>query len=408
MIEVQEINSYGDLEIARSDWDALARRVNASVFLSHGWFLACAGVLEPSEGLKVLILRESGRVTGIAPMMTRKTTLRKLPLKQIGFLDNQLTPFCDFLFEENESGVRTVIGYLLEQKQFDVLHFNRLLPSSSIFPVLKGELERQGLTVYEKAVGEVVYLRLTGDWDQFYNAKSRKFRMTRRSVANKISRLGQIQVECAEHPEQLQAALADLLELSAQGWKRQESRDLLGEDVERRLLTALVEWGGREGMVRIWLLRKDKDVIAAEFHIVDGGTAYGLRAQYDPQYFSHSPGRALDYEIVERLFKAGLSTYDMGPGVAEYKRNWSDDTYPTVQIESFSRRLYPQLVAKAHYQLAPAVKKTGLGKWLADRRGRTDEPKSPAAEKAQEGEKSDATENEKAAEKECPTVKSES
>jgi CelD/BcsL family acetyltransferase involved in cellulose biosynthesis len=409
MIEIQEINTREGLGGLVSDWNDLAERANPSLFLSHGWFSSCAEVLAPSQRLKVLALREAGKLTGIAPLLLRSTSLRHFPLKQVGFLDNDLTPFCDFLLLEPESGVRAIVDYLVKSGGFDLLRFNRMLPSSPNLPFLKRELERRGMTPHENAVAEVVVLRIAGDWDTFYNAKSRKFRMTRRSIANKIARLGEISVECAETPEQLKPALAAVLELSTLGWKRLENRDRLGEDVERRLLTSLVDRAAARQNVRIWMLRKDGDVIAAEFHLVDEGTAYGLRAQYDPQYFSHSPGRALDYEVVERLFKGGFATYDMGPGVAEYKRNWSDDTYASLQIEAFPRRLYPQLAAKVHYRLVPALKQTALGKWIVERGNKkVAATKSAEPEKPSDAEQAGESPKKPEMEKECPTVKSES
>lgn len=417
MIEIQEINSRGDLERLGAEWSALANRVNPLLFFSHGWFLTCAGVLDPCDRLRILLLREGGKLVGIAPLSRRKTSLRRMPLTQLGFLaSNNVTPFCDFLLEDPDTGVRAIVDHLVKTGGFDVLRLQRLLPSSPNLSALKQELERRGMPLYERTIAEVVYLPIAGTWDDFYNSKSRKFRMTRRSVANKIARLGEISVECAETPEQVTSALAAVLELSAQGWKRREDRDLLGEDVERRLLTSIVERVGSAGNVRIWLLRKDQDVIAAEFHLINGGTAYGIRAQYDPQYFSHSPGRALDYEIVERLFHAGFTTYDMGPGVAEYKRNWSDDTYNTLQVEAFANRFYPRLASEIHYRLVPALKQSAFGRWLAERNRKktntTESVKGTEAEKPAETESaadnSSAPAKKLETEKECPTVKSES
>jgi hypothetical protein len=107
----------------------------------------------------------------------------------------------------------------------------------------------------------------------------------------------------------------------------------------------------------------------------------------------------------------------MGPGVVGYKRNWTDDTYATLQVEAFSKGLYPQLVAKLNYQLIPTLKQSPLGKWLAERGRKSEAAKYSEAEKPADPEnssepKKEAVKNESAnhreTEKECPTVKSES
>src|SRR4051812_13920615 len=112
MIQVEEIRTVAELEKLRSAWDELAGRVNPSVFLSHGWFFTCATNLSASEELRIVLVRDGDRLIGIAPLMRVKRQLRRLPLVEISFLDNPLTPFSDFLVED-ERAATAILEHVL-------------------------------------------------------------------------------------------------------------------------------------------------------------------------------------------------------------------------------------------------------------------------------------------------------
>jgi GNAT acetyltransferase-like protein len=92
-----------------------------------------------------------------------------------------------------------------------------------------------------------------------------------------------------------------------------------------------------------------------------------LRAQYNEAYATYSPGRYLDYEIVEQLFRDGCSAYDMGPGAADYKLAWTDSTYACHAIDLYKPSLYPQLVYRLEHVWIPALKRSNAGRWVKKR-----------------------------------------
>jgi CelD/BcsL family acetyltransferase involved in cellulose biosynthesis len=370
MLRVLEIKSLRELENIRDAWQNLhAKLANPSVFLSYGWFYVCVKNVVHEQGTPLILTVHSGdRLIGIAPLIQKRAKVRGLPVRQIEFLTTPLTPFVDFLLLEPENSLSAITEHLLHtRKSWDVLSFGKFKEDCSNLRLLISVFMKSGCQVRDREVARVPFLRLDTKWDDFYQSKSRKFRMTRRSVANRLKRLGTITVERARSADDADPALKAMLCVSGKGWKHRQGKDLLTPEIERSLLTDLTRIAAREGWLNIWLLKYEDNVLAAEYHVKDDGAIYGLRAQYDEAYAAYSPGRYLDYEIVEQLFRDGCTYYDMGPGAAEYKLAWTEQTYGCRALEVYKPSLYSKFVYRLQHVWVPDLKRTRVGRWMARR-----------------------------------------
>src|SRR5712692_6801917 len=271
MLQIDEIRTLREFEALRDTWRELQQAAGArSIFLSHEWFLVCAQCLSPSQQLLVLVLRREGRPVGAVPLLSQRVRVRHLPARQIGFLENPLTPFVDFLLTEPEQGLRAVLGYFREiRTDWDVLSLGKLREDSPHPELLRRLLGQRGQTFRVLTVSQTPFLRIQQSWEEFYQSRSQKFKKTRRSVANRIERLGPVTVELLRHPEESARGLVQLLEVSKRSWKRQEASDLLTPEFERKFLGQLTRMVSEVGWLRLWLLIKGEDVLAAEYHLED-------------------------------------------------------------------------------------------------------------------------------------------
>jgi len=260
--------------------------------------------------------------------------------------------------------------------------FDRIREGSRGLAALKAALGRKNRIAVESEVSRTPYLEIQGTLDEFWRSKSAKFRKTRRSIANRIEKLGGVHVECITGDGRVEAALREFLELSRKSWTRTEGRDLLAEDFERRFLEDLTKLAVEKGWLRLWFLRKDDELIAAEYHLRDGDVEYGLRAHYDPAYAYQSPGTFLDVSVVKRLFADGCRIYDMGPGLVGYKAAWTTTAYACSSLSLFGRGVYAGFLGRLESTWIPAARKSSLGRWLASKK----RPAASAEPAAEDGE----------------------
>jgi len=366
MLVVEERRSLAEMEAISDDWRRLhASLTKPSLFLSYEWFRICAEQLEPGQRLLILTVRDGDRLIGIAHLMEKKVRIRHLPVREIGFLINPVSPFVDFILLDAEPALIAILQHLLKTRtQWDMLSFAKLRDDARV-SLLSKLVEMTNCPIKVREVCRTPFLPVVSTWEDFYNSKSRKFRMTRRSVANRLQRLGPISVERIKAEAEVPKALDDMLAVSRKGWKRIEGKDPLSVEFERSFFSALTEVAARYGWLNLWLLRLGGEAIAAEYHLDDQGTIYGLRAQYDEAYAAYSPGRYLDYEIVEQLFRDGCTCYDMGPGAADYKLAWTDSAYACYGVQIHRGSRYSKFIYQLEHAYIPAAKGSKLGRWLS-------------------------------------------
>jgi CelD/BcsL family acetyltransferase involved in cellulose biosynthesis len=366
MLEIEEIRSPSEFRRIRGEWHDLQNSAGAtSVFLSHGWFEVCAASLAADQQLLILLVREEGRLVGGAPFVKQRSHVRRMPIREIRFLENPLTPFVDFLFVDPQTGLRAILTHFQKTyTDWDVLSFQKLREDSPQLAFLRDLLQREKWMLRESTVGRTPFLRIEKTWEDFYKSKSPAFRKSRRGITNRVERLGPITIEQVTLPEDAERGLELMLKVSERSWTRRQGADLLSAKFEREFFQKLTKVASQAGYLRIWLLKKGEEVLATEYHIEDHRTVYGLRAHYDAEYSSSSPGSYLDTRIVQQLFQNGYSVYDMGPGMVGYKLAWTDEFYQCQEINVYNSRPYAQFLARLEIRWIPALKESSLGRWL--------------------------------------------
>lgn len=382
MLTIEEIHTREEMERLSAAWMNLQAATSAeSIFLSPDWFCTCARHLGPGQQLLVLAVRENKNLVGVVPLLWERTHKHSLPVNRIGFLVNPLTPFVDAILLDPLPAWEAVLQHLAAfSVPWHVLFLDGLREDSRSLGALPIILARRGWMFGRHETGRAPVLRMDSTWKDFFGSKSVKFRKTRRSVTNKVERLGTVQVEHISSADGAAVALEELLEVSSRSWKRRQSADHIAPEFERAFFTDLTETAVRTGRLSIWLLRVNGRVIAGEYHLQDKGTVYGLRAHYDEEYANSSPGSYLDVQIIRHMFETGCVAYDMGPGAAQYKLAWTEDHYRCYGIELFNRGFYAQALGRVSNKWLPALKSSRLGQWAKRRLLRdSDQKKQEAA-----------------------------
>jgi CelD/BcsL family acetyltransferase involved in cellulose biosynthesis len=366
-LKIDICSTLEQFEALESEWQEFAQTISArSVFLSFTWFRACARCLPSGDSLYVLVLRDSaGKMAGVAPLVQKKTKIRGISVTTIEFLQNPVSPYADFLLADRQQGLETIWHFLKGTNSWDLLRLSGFREGSHELDFLTKHAAKENLTLASEVESRTPYLPLSGTWEEFYQAKSRKFKMTFRSIQNKVQRLENVTVSEVQGMAVLDFGLRQFLDAGAKGWKRLEGKDLLDARSESDFFSEIASVAANEGWITIWLLKQESKVLAGELHVTDGDTVYGLRAHYDGEFAFYSPGRYLDGQIVQRLFERGFSTYDMGPGAAEYKKNWVDLEYRRYRVEIFNRTFNARMLYLYDRRLVPALKRSSLLRRLA-------------------------------------------
>ena len=123
-------------------------------------------------------------------------------------------------------------------------------------------------------------------------------------------------------------------------------------------------------MLDLVLLRVDGLPAAFQYNYRFGGTLFGLRMGFDPQFGKRGVGKVLMSRTIQDSFQRGDESIDLGVGDFKFKRQ-----FRTGVETSYQYTCYPRFAWKSH-----GVR---LSRWLKDCiRSRSAAEDSPAATSA--------------------------
>jgi CelD/BcsL family acetyltransferase involved in cellulose biosynthesis len=354
---IRRVTTLDAYEALAPAWNKLVSEGGQrSPFLTHEWFSCCWRAVGPERRPEILVVEDSGMPVAFVPLVRRRERLRGLPVRTLGFLTAPDTPVADIVGSPMPGVLGWIFDYLRCRRDWDVLRLEKLAANSPTLDALEQGTFR-GFQWRRAGVLASPYLALTGGWESFYAAKSPRFKKTLRNNQNRLKRMGQVAVEEHRSVDSTSPLFAEIVELTARSWKGERRLAIATMPRMREFFTELTQRASARGWLAVWILRLDGRPIAMEYHIVAGGVAHALRADFDLAFEELSPGSALNHAIAQALFARGdLHEYDMGPGLNPYKLRWATGLRETVTLTAFRPAAYGRVLATLERVIVPAAR----------------------------------------------------
>lgn len=361
------ITSTVDLLAFKSQWvDLLSRSANQSVHLTFDWFISGWEAFHRNDQLYVLtIIDVQQRCIGIAPLVITSGVYRGVKVKKIGFLSNAQNPSNDFILtkEREDECLRKIIDCLNSFQTWDLVDLRKMEVDTATGRMLKSHLARRREGFGVKDNTESPYVPTIGDWQVFWQSKSKRFRKSMRNKMNRAQKAGVLVVDKVSIQNSHAPELAEMLEISSKSWKKHIAADLLNKRQDWEFYLQLCDRLGESGALNLWLLRKQNKAIAFEFHLNCNGVAYPIRADYDENYKDISPGSILEHDIIKALFEEDeIHEYNTCGHTYNYLLNWTDLTRRHENIELFSKSVKMSSLYWMEYKLLPCMRKLKANK----------------------------------------------
>lgn len=372
MLEIELIQETERFSALKGEWDALFEEASErSLFLSHCWYDCWWRRFSTGAALSLIVLREGGRMVGVAPLQRRRLFLHGIPVRALLLISNGNSLHNDFVVvrQERDRAMGVLLRYLYDTMPgWDVLQLTHVPADSANLAGLTAELRGRGKSFHQRPSYDSPYLDLDRGWESFLAGRSQRVRKTLRNIQNSLARYGEPEVtEVTGWQEFL--SVWDEVRRVAQGSWTTKVGDSLATPANASFFQDLARAGEKEGWLSLWLLRLDGRAIAFEFHLRGNGTEHALRASYDQEFARLSPGAYLEMQILKRLFDEprGITRFDFGGSFDAYKRRWSDRSREHVSLLAFNDGFYPKLAAFHEKALVTTARK------VRDRLRRRDE-----------------------------------
>lgn len=328
-----------DLDTLVPEWDELAERCDASLFMCSAWMRSWWGAFGAGE-LNVLTTRRDGRLTGLFPMMRVGHVLRSTT--------NGHTPEFDPLADDGESLAA------LADASFDdpARHVRVSFLQRGVADLLRSAARAGGRHVTIDTIEESPYLPIEGDWHSYEQRVDGKILRDLRRRRRKLEEEGALTLEIADGRTRLDDLLAEGFRLEASGWKGEAGTAIESDPATRRFYADVAGWAAPRGSLRLAFLRLDGKPLAFQYGLVDRSAYYFLKGGYDTDYRRFAPGRLLVQDMLRYAFDVGLSRFEFLGTAESWKLEWTDERHDRQRIDAFARSL------------------VGMAAWAADAYGR--------------------------------------
>lgn len=361
------IKTTEELVSIKNEWNALLKNSYKDVVqLTHEWIITWWNSFGNGNQLNVIaVYGENGQLVGIAPMMRANSRYRGVNITKTCLMANGQSPSSNFIVSKENSGeiIKAILDYLKGHSDTDIIEFTKLDTNSQTYSIALDYLNMNSNRFGIKDNIEAPFISINSDWEAFLSNKSQRFRKSLRNKINRANKSGGISIEKIQINDSNNPAIQEMFAVSGKSWKRQEGTDITSNPHSKNFYIEICDRLGPQGIISLWLLRKEGIPIAIEFHLTYNNVVYPIRADYDESFSDLSPGSVLEYNIIKTLFDEGkIKEYNTCGHTYNYLMNWSDDTRKHANIEIFSKNYKSYGLYNLEYKLIPFLRKLRLNK----------------------------------------------
>jgi CelD/BcsL family acetyltransferase involved in cellulose biosynthesis len=357
---VEVVSDYAALLGLKPAWDELVEEAGIEhPFLGHEWICTWWESFGTGKELCVLLVRDGGKLVGIAPLMRSETRMYGLRVRRLGTLYNPHVPRSDFIVAGPvQLACRALWRHLRDaERGWDVLELCQLPPGARALDELPALARADGFLTGTWCAPGSPYLPVAGSWDDYFGGLRAKHRSNLKNRLKRLGRLGEVKLETVSSADGLAPALEDGFRIEAAAWKGKAGTAIDAEAELRLFYTRLAERMAPQGRLRLHFLTVDGRRIAFGYSLFHEKRLYLLKPGYDPQYAQLSPSSLLQLKVLQDAFARGLAEYDFLGVDDAWKLEWTGAVRPHQWQYVFPRNATGALLRALKFGIVPALRR---------------------------------------------------
>jgi CelD/BcsL family acetyltransferase involved in cellulose biosynthesis len=353
-MEIVETGTTAAFTALRDEWSALLAWCDrATIFQSWEWNEAWWRHFGSDKRLRLLQVRDHGRLVGLAPFCISRYP--GTPLRRLMFVGTGLSDYLDILAPTDRAcEVRTAITqYLTTLRECDLVDLQDLHPTA----VLRQALQSTPLPPALAHTHELIWvdqeptlsIALPPTWEAYLARLGKKMRRNVPYYFRLLQRRCQeVEVRSAGHAE-LPEVMNALFELHQKRWQRRQHRGHLGSQQMQAFHREVAERFLHRNWLRLQYIRVGGRIIAIEysFRFRDHWANYLAGFDPDPEWQRYSIGTVMTAEVIRHAIAEGCQVVDFLRGKEPYKAMWA----PTDEAVNCRLLLLRRRSARGHTML---------------------------------------------------------
>jgi CelD/BcsL family acetyltransferase involved in cellulose biosynthesis len=345
-VSAQIVDAETGITTFAGEWDRLFTSVGAEPTTSLEWTRALVRHYVGGEDRAFVIrLARGGEAVGFVPLLARPVRIFRVRCIRLTPISEIFNTHSDLLVERSADVIDALLDGLRRlDLRWDFLRLSRVLHSNALGPLLMQRARIHGWGCHAHDARPAYHLPLPATFDEYFEARSAKFRNHARRMEKKLRATGAVRVVEITDPTGFEAAFEDLLHVERASWK--ESRGISIHAGARRQ-AFYRDWGpaaAAAGRLHVQLLTLGGEPIAHNIGYVVDGCYYYLKTSYAAARRPLSPATFLRLRLIERLIEQGITQVDLPGNPYEWERQWTDVMRPQATMTIYPRHIRGRLL----------------------------------------------------------------
>ena len=340
------------------EWDRLIEDAGVPhPFVSHTWLRTWWECFGPGEGeLRVVVVREDGRLVAAAPMALRRARMCGVPVRLLETLSNDHTPRFEFPVSRRREEVHRLIWDELAGAPADVVALKQFLADSPALAGLRDRAHADGWVSGAWPSCRAPFIRLEPSYEGILERLTGKQRYNVRTRLGSLRALGPVDVEVLSSPAQVAEGLEDGFRLETSGWKRDAGTAIVSEPRVQEFYMRLARRAAEKGWLRLVFLRVGGRRISFNYLLEHDDRLHAVKIGYDPNYRRYAPGVTLLNLVLEDACSRRLAEYDFLGDAEDWKLVWTREVRSHEWLFLFRPGLKGELLSTVKFRVLPRVK----------------------------------------------------
>lgn len=370
-MQIQVIRTVEGFRELESAWNEMVRggRFQAP-FFSWTWYDAWWKHFGDAAELFVVAGRDpQGRLQLVAPLMKQRRSLRGLPISEIRFLANSISPQNSILVGNGCSGpeaLHVVLECLAEHRgEWDMTTLQNVPETMPYLAEIDDSAALVGFRTLREPGWKSAYVTVEGQFADYLATSLGKHR--RRGILQKVRQLSQQPGYCVSdfrRQEEMSLALDRAFAVSRSSWKVSLGTDMAGEESRRLFYEDITQRLSQLGQVRIWISCLDQMPLAVQYQLVSADAMYLVTNDFNHAYQRQSPGTVLLCQVLERLYEEKcVSRFQFSGDLYDYKSQWATGIESHATLELFHEGVYSRFLWWTKKNALPALRTIRAKMW---------------------------------------------
>jgi CelD/BcsL family acetyltransferase involved in cellulose biosynthesis len=303
--------------------------------------------VRPDDRAFVVRLARDGCALGFVPLVARPIRLLRQRFVRLTPIAEIFNTHSDLLLREVSTPIVDAFLDALSRLdvRWDFFRMARLLENNPVGSHLAERARGKGWIGDVRPARPAYYLPLPATFDEYFAARSAKFRNHARRFEKKLHAAGTVRVINITNASAFDAAFDALLQIERASWKESHGISIHAGSHRIEFYRQWAAGAGPAGRLDVQLLMLGDEPIAHNIGYVVRGCYYYLKTSYAAAHRPLSPATFLRLRLIERLIAQGVTRLDMPGNPYDWERQWTDEMRPQVAVSIYPRTVRGRLLS---------------------------------------------------------------